>query len=585
MKHQYQEQIAQIKEKLDISVLVGEHVRLKRIGRDYSGLCPFHTEKTPSFTVSPSKGFYHCFGCGKHGDQIDWMVEYLGMAWSEAVARLAEMAGISLPENEDSTRITAKRRVSAVLEKAARWMNERLKENGVAMKYILEERKVSSVSINDFLVGFAPRDLREYANFFDTEEIGMLMQAGLLARSSQGSKIYPKMGGRIIFPIRDVAGWIVGFSGRALGDEQPKYVNSNDSAFFSKRHELFRPPNLQRAIRRSGRVLVTEGYFDTIALYAAGFDYTVATMGTATTAENIKSIFSISPEVVFCFDGDNAGLRAAWNALIVSLPFIGDGINGFRMASFIFLPAGDPDEYIVKHGREAFSALIDNAVPLSVFFLDSYTKKKLREPLEKHGAIMSQAAKQISTIKDEMLRNSLATEIAKVFGVGVEKVRSAGGFSVMAQQKKLPWKSNPGIQEGELEKHFLVNIIRRPWEITHLAEDVELDIPGGTEIVQLLRKSHITPDDHDAVRRIFSETPYWAFVEKLMSNQDPDDDIAIMALRVEITWIARKVESLLKAEDADRDVLRQFLSRKLSVQVKLEELLSFGQRKTPITVS
>lgn len=564
------EVIDAIKSRVDMVELVREHLPLKKAGANYSACCPFHQERTPSFTVTAVKGFYHCFGCGAHGDQIDWMVEYLGMPWHEAVARLAERAGVAIPENEDSERIKAKLKVSKILSKAANWMHRTLMETDYARRYVLEERKLTPEIAEQFLIGFSPKSLQTYLSAFPQEEIEVLVQAGLLGKSEDG-RMYPKLGGRIIFPIRDAAGWVIGFSGRALGDAKPKYMNSPDSPFFSKRNEVFRPPEVQRATRRAGRLFVTEGYFDVISLFDAGFPNAVAGMGTATTPENMETMFALSDELVFCFDGDKAGKQAAWKALLASLPFIGtsDTRKGSRMVSFVFLPNGlDPDDFIRTHGKDDLADILGKTTPLSTFFIESYRKKREVEPMERHTDLMSQAARQLVVIKDEILRNGLAASLANIFDVPVDQVKRAGGF---ASRRAAPAKRGLTVQADALETSFLVNLLRRPTEAEFLPTDVELKIPGGNEIVFMLRTAFVgvtieVPKEH--VSALFDGTPFWPLVEKLMASDEADDSVEVNAKRIELQWVVRQIDEKMKL--GDMASVRQLLQRKLDVQTQIE---------------
>lgn len=552
-----------IKDRVNIADLIGGSLALKRSGANHFARCPFHEDRTPSFSVAANKGFFHCFSCQRHGDHIDWLVEYLGIPWNEAVARLAELAGISLPDNEDSERIKAKARAAGILKRAAQWMHLGLVGSERPKHYVMEERKIHPELAARFQIGWAPKSLQDYTRTFSQAEIGVLVEAGLLGRGVDG-RLYPKLGGRIIFPILDAAGAVVGFSGRALGDGQPKYMNSPDSQFFNKRNELFRAPEARSAARRSGRLLVTEGYFDVIALAGAGHSNAVAGMGTATTAENLESMFALADEVVFCFDGDKAGRMAAWKALLAAMPFIGtsDERKGCRLASFVFLPDGlDPDEFIRARGGDAFGKLLDDPTPLSVFFIESYRKKRAVEPMEKYSALLAQAARQIASIKDTMFRDGLATSLAGVFDVPVGQVVLAGGF---AARRTKAARSLPPIPADALETIFLVNLLRRPDEVDCLAPDVELQMPGGTEIVSLLRNGGSVP-------ALFENTPFWPMVERLLGSDIPDDNLSAVAGRIELAWVDRRLGAATQAQD--KGAIRAMLTRKQEVRAKMREAL------------
>lgn len=551
--------IDEIKARVDIVGLVKEYVPLKKAGSaNYAACCPFHNERTPSFTVSATKQFYHCFGCGAHGDQIAWMREYLGMPWSEAVARLAEMAGVLLPENDDSGWIKAKASASKTLDKAARWMHRQLMSNARAKAYVLDERKVSPRAAEEFLIGLAPRVLQDYLAAFNEDEIQVLIKAGVLD-AEEGGRVYPKMGGRIIFPIRDAAGWVIGFSGRIMGEGKPKYMNSPDSPFFVKRKELFRAPDVRRAARQAGRVVVTEGYFDVLSMFEEDIGYAIAGMGTATTPENLESMFALASEVVFCFDGDRAGREAAWKAMIAALPVIGNN----NLASFAFIPDGqDPDEFIKAHGRDAFMALLDSSVPLSKFLIDTYRKRKEALPLERHSALMAEAAGHLKTLKDTTLQNGLVSTLAGVFDVGVTEVRRAAGLPAMLRAVPTA-HAPPAMRADAPEMLLLANLIRRPWEAGSLPAGLELQVAGGNEIVESLKGEGVQEGDAGAVFRLFGNTPFWPLVERLLASDDFDEHIPTLARRIEEAWIKRRLVELIKAspEEQDRDMIRKLTAR------------------------
>lgn len=567
-------EIQAIKDRIDIVDLVHRHLPLKRSGGNYFACCPFHGESTPSFSVNARKGFYHCFGCQAHGDQIDWLVNFLGMPWNEAVARLAQDAGIQLTNNEDQQRIEAKSKVASVLQRVARWMHQRYQENRNAVEYVAAKRKLTEGTCSDFLLGYAPRVLEDYLRKFpDVGEQEILVQAGVLARA-EGGRLYPKLGGRLIFPLRDAAGWVIGFSGRVILDEiKPKYMNSPDSPFFSKRNEIFRAPNTRHAARQAGRLVVTEGYFDVMVLHQAGIEYVVAGMGTAITPENLQSMFSLSSQVVFCLDGDKAGRAAAWRALLTAVPVVGDS----RLVTFAFLPDGlDPDEFINQRGAEAFQQLIDGAVPLSRFFLDTYQAQMQNEPLERHSGLLSQAAKQVAMAQDDVLRNGLAAELAKVFGATVGAVRKAGGIaSAGSGARARGGDSVPvlNVQPNALEMNYLAALLRNPWHAWgSLAPGVEIKTPGGLEIVATLQAEGILEDADRAgvdelVRGAFAGLPFEPLVQQLLELDASHEDVLVLGQRMELEWITRRLQECIAMpfDDAIRDEFRRLTTRRFDI--------------------
>jgi DNA primase len=353
-------------------------VQLKKGGANFMGLCPFHGEKSPSFSVSPSKQFYHCFGCGKNGNAIGFLMDHAGMNFVEAVQDLAQQYGMQVPEDEaspqDRARALEQRQkqntLTDVLEKAGEAYRRQLKESAKAVDY-LKGRGLSGAIAKEFGLGYAPQGWRTLAGIFPNYEEPLLVESGLVilqAEDGEDEKRYDRFRDRIMFPIRNVKGECIGFGGRVLGDEKPKYLNSPETPVFSKGRELYGLFEARPALREAGYALVTEGYMDVVALAQLGFPNAVATLGTACTADHVQKLFRFTDSVVFSFDGDGAGRRAARKALDAALPYANDE----RTVKFLFLPSEhDPDSFIRAFGHEAFARHISEAVPLSRFLIDS----------------------------------------------------------------------------------------------------------------------------------------------------------------------------------------------------------------------
>src|SRR6478609_4680607 len=359
----------------DVVEIVGRSVQLKKTGANFAGLCPFHAEKSPSFTVSPSKQFYHCFGCGKNGNAIGFLMDHSGMGFVEAVKDLAGEYGLEIPEDNTSPqereRAAQQREkqatLSDVLEKAGQAFRKHLKGSPRAIGY-LKGRGVSGEIAKAFGLGYAPEGWRTLASVFPNYDDPLLAESGLVIVGEQDDKRYDRFRDRVMFPIRNVKGECIGFGGRVLGDEKPKYLNSPETPVFSKGRELYGLYEAREALREQGYVLVTEGYMDVVALAQLGFPNAVATLGTACTTEHVQKLFRFTDAVVFSFDGDEAGRRAARKALDGALPYATD----VRSVKFLFLPAEhDPDSYIREYGRDAFSRYVSNAVPLSSFLIEA----------------------------------------------------------------------------------------------------------------------------------------------------------------------------------------------------------------------
>ncbi len=361
----------------DVVEIIGRHVQLKKTGANFVGLCPFHGEKSPSFSVSPAKQFYHCFGCGKTGNAIGFLMEHAGMGFVEAVEDLAQQFGMQVPEDNTSPQERAraaqqKQRESTlndVLEKASTGYQKQLRISQRTIEY-LKGRGVSGRVAKQFGLGYAPEGWRNLASVFPNYDDPLLIESGLVILNEEDPedvKRYDRFRDRVMFPIRNVKGECIGFGGRVLGDEKPKYLNSPETPVFSKGRELYGLFEARNALREHGFALVTEGYMDVVALAQLGFPNAVATLGTACTSEHVQKLFRFTDAVVFSFDGDSAGQRAARKALDAALPMATD----VRSVKFLFLPSEhDPDSFIRAHGKEAFARFIAEAVPLSRFLID-----------------------------------------------------------------------------------------------------------------------------------------------------------------------------------------------------------------------
>jgi DNA primase len=368
--------IQELVARADVVEIVGRHVQLKKAGANFMGLCPFHGEKSPSFTVSPTKQFYHCFGCGAHGNAIGFLMEHAGMGFVEAVHDLAGQYGLQVPEDdaspEERARAAGQRQkqatLSEVLEKAGDAYRRQLRQSATAIDY-LKGRGVSGEVARQYGIGYAPPGWRTLAGVFPDYDDPLLAESGLvIVGEEEDGKRYDRFRDRVMFPIRNVKGECIGFGGRVLGDEKPKYLNSPETPVFSKGRELYGLYEARAALRDKGYALVTEGYMDVVALAQLGFPNAVATLGTACTPEHVQKLFRFTDAVVFSFDGDAAGRRAARKALDGALPFASD----VRSVKFLFLPAEhDPDSFIREFGADAFARFVSEATPLSRFMLEA----------------------------------------------------------------------------------------------------------------------------------------------------------------------------------------------------------------------
>ncbi len=415
--------------RVDIVEVVDRHVKLKRSGANYSACCPFHTEKSPSFTVSPTKQFYHCFGCSAHGTAIGFMMEYGGMGFVDAVKDLAQNLGMTVPEEVRSP--DAQRRAEegpdlyGALLQAAQFYRNQLKDAPRAIEY-LKRRGLSGEIAKRFGVGYAPDGWQNLEQVFPDYQDKALTAAGLVKQNDEGKR-YDVFRDRIMFPIVDVRGHIIGFGGRVLegggadaaAQGSPKYLNSPETPVFEKGRELYGLFQARRAIRDAGCVIVVEGYMDVVALAQAGVEYAVATLGTATTPIHVQKLLRQSDEVVFCFDGDAAGRRAAWRALENSLAHLADG----KQVRFLFLPDGeDPDTYVRSHGKAEFEALLAKADPLSQFLIDELRSQGSIQSSEGRAKLLQQAKPLVKQIAAPMLSLLIRKDLAQLAGVSQQEL-------------------------------------------------------------------------------------------------------------------------------------------------------------------
>ena len=408
--------------RVDIVEVVGRHVQLKKAGVNHKGLCPFHGEKSPSFIVSPSRQTYHCFGCGVHGDALRFLVEYAGLGFKDAVAELASGVGLQVPEDErsaaererDKAAKARQHTLTEVLAKAAAHYKVQLKASPKAIAY-LKGRGLSGEIAARFGLGYAPEGWRGLASVFPRYDDPLLADSGLVILKDEDgadaaeARRYDRFRDRVMFPIRNVTGEVIGFGGRVLDGGEPKYLNSPETPVFHKGRELYGLFEARAALRRVGHVLVVEGYMDVVALAQLGIENAVATLGTACTAEHVQKLFRFTEQVVFSFDGDAAGRRAAGRALEAALPHASDT----RSVRFLFLPPEhDPDSYVREHGAEAFQRLVEQAVPLSRQLVEQAAEGCELGSAEGRARALAQARPMWTALPDGALKRGLLGELA-----------------------------------------------------------------------------------------------------------------------------------------------------------------------------
>lgn len=447
--------IQELLSRVDVVDVVGRYVPLKKGGANFMGLCPFHGEKSPSFSVSPSKQFYHCFGCGKNGNAIGFLMDHAGMGFVEAVQDLAQQVGLQVPDDDVSPhereRAAAARQKQAtltdVLEKAATAYQRHLRTSQRAIGYF-KGRGVSGAVAKRYGLGYAPEGWRSLASVFPSYDDPLLEESGLVIVGEDGQdKRYDRFRDRVMFPIRNVKGECIGFGGRVLGDEKPKYLNSPETPVFHKGRELYGLFEARTAIREHGYALVAEGYMDVVALAQLGFPNAVATLGTACTPEHVHKLLRFTDAVVFSFDGDAAGRRAARKALEGALPHATDT----RSVKFLFLPAEhDPDSFIREQGTDAFARAVAEAVPLSRFLVDAASEGCDLATAEGRALMAAHARPLWTSLPDGVLKRQVLGELADLTQLRAQDLSDLWG---QANSHEAPRAAPPAGPGGAPARH------------------------------------------------------------------------------------------------------------------------------------
>jgi DNA primase len=407
--------------RVDIVDVIDRRVPLKKAGQNYQACCPFHSEKTPSFTVSPTKQFYHCFGCGAHGTALGFLMEYEHMAFPDAVAALAQDVGLPVPDSGEPDRPKPPPALWDALEQAAQFYKKQLKQTPRAIDY-LKRRGLTGAIAARYGIGYAP-DGSPLKQVFPDYTAEALAASGLVIDGD--NRRYDRFRDRIMFPIRNIKGQIVGFGGRVLDQGEPKYLNSPETPLFHKGSELYGLFEGRAAIKAAGRAIVVEGYMDVVALAQHGVEFAVAALGTATTPVHARTLLRHTDRLIFAFDGDNAGRKAAWRALENSLEALQDG----KEVSFLFLPEGeDPDSYIRAHGQAAFLQLLDtDTLPLSAFLVRELTRDRKLDSQEGRAALIKDAKPLLDKIAAPLLARLIQRQIAELAHLQADELGFMGG--------------------------------------------------------------------------------------------------------------------------------------------------------------
>ncbi len=464
--------------------VVGSRVPLTKAGREYKACCPFHTEKTASFWVSPEKQFYHCFGCGAHGTALRFLMEYDHMSFPEAVEDLAGRLGLPIPREAGNPADAQNAPLYELMGRVARFYGETLTQDARAGEY-LRRRGLGGETVQRFMLGYAPDAWNAVLSRFGAHESERqrLAAAGLIIERGNGRPEghYDRFRDRIMFPIRDSRGRVIAFGGRVIDRGEPKYLNSPETALFHKGHELYGLYESRTGGGSFKRLLVVEGYMDVVRLHQAGITYAVATLGTATTAEHLKRIFRLVREVVFAFDGDRAGRSAAWRALQHALPEAREG----REIRFLFLPEGhDPDSLVGAEGREAFESRLEGALPLSEYLIRELSGQSDITHADGRARLAEAARPLVARIPPGVYRELLIGRVAEVIGLPAARLEALwqdGAAPPAAPAPVPPPRAGRSAGRGSLVRQALARLVRFPSAATAVTDGERKGLEGCTE--------------------------------------------------------------------------------------------------------
>ena len=574
--------------RVDVVEVIGRHVELKRAGTVHKGLCPFHGEKTPSFTVSPSRQTYHCFGCGAHGDAIRFLMENQGLPFMDAVRELAQRVGVTVPESDASPQERARaaeqrekrQTLTDALTRAGEHYKASLKSAPRAVEY-LKRRGLTGEIAARFGLGYAPPGWRNLASVFARYDDPLLVEAGLVIVQGDDdeSKRYDRFRDRIMFPIRSVRGEVIGFGGRVIDDGEPKYLNSPETPLFVKGRELYGLFEARAALREAGYALVVEGYMDVVALAQSGFAQAVATLGTACTPEHVAKLFRFTDHVVFSFDGDAAGRRAAARALEAALPHASD----LRTIRFLFLPPEhDPDSFVREHGAAAFEQQVAAALPLSRMLVQTAQEGCDLSLAEGRARLLAQAKPLIELLPAGALREQLVVQVAQAASTGAEQLKALWGAAAAPRPAAARPAAAAAPRRVPPARHAATLLDRAVWLLLQRctlweqigAEDHERlaaqPAPFGAFFALLDRCMH----DHGALSRsglldllrhdAAADPDLAALIERSAVLHDLDDEVDALAdlhavlLRLQLQQVKDELTLLIEAgEQTDSMVARR----------------------------
>lgn len=587
--------------RVDLVDVVSNRIKLKKTGKNYSACCPFHNEKTPSFSVSPDKQFFYCFGCGCSGTAIKFVMDYDGLSFPDAVEKLAAGAGLEVPKEQASRQEIQQQQEQAplfeLMQKAGEFYEQMLRtheQKAVAVNY-LKGRGLSGQAAKFFGIGYAPSgwdNLLKTLNPNDDKKITkQLISCGMLIESEDG-RIYDRFRDRVMFPIRDVRGRYIAFGGRVLTDEKPKYLNSPETPIFHKGQELYGLFEARKIRQKLTRVVIVEGYMDVVALAEYGIHYALATLGTATSEHHLRRLFKMVPEVIFCFDGDNAGRSAAERAMEISLPLLEDGLQ----IRFLFLPEGeDPDTLVRQEGKEAFEQRLNHAIHLPEFLFQHIKAQVDFDSLNGKARFDQLAAPLISRLPHGTLRSLMAKQLENEIGThssAMEKIAKQPPEAATPQPIEAPVKPKSSPTQPEKTpapnskfalqvQKALQSLICNP-ALANKLELPELDAFTQEErlLIELIKDLQATPQANSVGLLIhWTGSPFWEDMKRIVEDnlEQPasaaDIDSVLMQmnarkLQEELNQIDQRYKQGIRLTDIERERQRNLQKQLQKIQGK-----------------
>ncbi len=525
--------IQELLARIDIVTVVERHVTLRKTGANFSACCPFHAEKTPSFTVSPAKQFYHCFGCGAHGSAISFVMQYSGLGFIEAVKDLASSVGLSVPHEErnpaerNPAEQAKKTSLTESMARAMRFYREQLKASPKAVDY-LRARGLTGEIAAKFGLGYAPDGWQGLQQAFPDYSDAALVECGLVIVNDQGRR-YDRFRDRVMFPILDQRGNVIGFGGRIIGDGEPKYLNSPETPLFEKGRELYGLPQARKAIQEEDTVLVVEGYMDVVGLAQHGVENVVATLGTAATDANVQKLLKLASRVVFCFDRDSAGDRAAWRAMEVSLGHLADN----KTVEILQMPGTqDPDEFIREHGKGAFIQHTRNATRLSEFLLRELTKQSPPVTAEGRAKLVHLAKPLLQKIPAPVLRAQIVKEIAARAQLTQAEIEAQCELKPLVRTRHAPACTKQRPAPSSIEHKLLEIVLHKPAWVTRLPLDlIAHEQPAGAvlhAIANAIEHGNLSTGDFGMLLEFFRGSEHEGLIAAMATANTGEIDTSSM---------------------------------------------------------